>query len=138
VPFDPGPDLVLEDLPIGALQFTMEVQSVLLELDDNKDAGPNGIPPLILKNCASVFTRPLFLLFNRSLSKCVFPVRWKLSYVPLIFKMSRRNNVEDYRGAGYIIYLQSRIVLNFIFFGFFSFRIGLKNYVGRLEEFDIC
>jgi hypothetical protein len=70
VPFDSG----LDNPPFGALQFTVdEVQSVLLELDASKGAGPDGIPPLILKNCASAFTRQLFLLFNRSLSTCVFP-----------------------------------------------------------------
>jgi hypothetical protein len=41
VPSDPGPDLEQDDPPFGALQFTVdEVQSVLLELDDNKGAAP--------------------------------------------------------------------------------------------------
>jgi hypothetical protein len=65
---------VQDDPPFGALQFTVdEVQSVLLGLDINKGAGPDGIPPLILKNCASALARQLFLLFNRYLSTCVFP-----------------------------------------------------------------
>jgi hypothetical protein len=38
----------------------------------------------------------LSLLFNISLSTCVFPDRCKLSYVTSIFKKGRRNNVEDY------------------------------------------
>jgi hypothetical protein len=68
--------------PVGALLLTVdEVQSILLELDVSNGAGPDGVPPLILKNCASDFVRPLSLLFNRSLSTCVFPDRWKLSYV---------------------------------------------------------
>jgi hypothetical protein len=97
------PDLVQGDPPFGALQFILdEVQSVLLELDVSKGAGPDGIPPLFLKNCASDFARPLSLLFNRSIPICVFPDRWKLSYETPIFKKSRRNIVEDYRG-GYII-----------------------------------
>jgi hypothetical protein len=29
----------------------------------------------------------------------VFPDRWKVSFVTPIFKKSRRNNVEDYRGV---------------------------------------
>jgi hypothetical protein len=99
VPFDAGLELVQDDPPFGDLQFTVdEVQSVLLELDISKGAGPDGIPPLILKNCASAFARPLSLLFNRSLSTCVFPDMWILSYVTPIFKEGRRNNVEDYRG----------------------------------------
>jgi hypothetical protein len=39
VPSDPGQDLVQDDPPFGALQFTVdEVQSVLLELDACKGA----------------------------------------------------------------------------------------------------
>jgi hypothetical protein len=57
MPSDPGPDLVQDDPFFGALQFTVdEVQSVLLELDFSKGAGPDGIPPIILKNCAPTFS----------------------------------------------------------------------------------
>jgi hypothetical protein len=51
-----------------------------------KGAGPIGIPPLILKNCASAFARSLSLLFNESLSTSTFSDRWKFSYVTPIFK----------------------------------------------------
>jgi hypothetical protein len=96
----PSEDLVQGDPLFGALQFTLdEVQSVLLELDVIKGVGPDGIPPLTLKNCASAFARPRSLLFNRSLSTCVFLDRWKLSYMTPIFKKGRRINVEDYRGV---------------------------------------
>jgi hypothetical protein len=41
VPSDPGTELVQDDPPFGALQFTVdEVQYVLLELDVSKIAGP--------------------------------------------------------------------------------------------------
>jgi hypothetical protein len=60
VPSDPEPDLVQNNPPFGALRFTLdEVQSVLLELDVSKGAGLNGIPLLILKNCASAFACPI-------------------------------------------------------------------------------
>jgi hypothetical protein len=58
---------------------------------------PNGVPPLILKNCASAFALPLCLLFNRSLASCVFPDRWELSFVTPIFKSGKRNDVSNYR-----------------------------------------
>jgi Reverse transcriptase (RNA-dependent DNA polymerase)/Endonuclease-reverse transcriptase len=112
MPSDPGPDVVQNDSPFGALQFTVdEVLSVLQDLDVNKGAGPDGIPPLILKNCASAFAVPLSLLFNRSLSTCVFPDRWKLSYVTPIFKKGRRNNVEDYRGVAILSAIPKRFEL---------------------------
>jgi hypothetical protein len=91
VPSDPGPDLVQDDPPIGALQFTVdEVQGVLLELDVSKGTGPDGLPPLILKKCASAFARPLSLLFNKTLP--TFPTGGNFP-----------NNVEDLWWGGYII-----------------------------------
>jgi hypothetical protein len=65
VPSDLGSDLVQDDPHFGAFQFTVDgVQSVLLELDVSKSAGPDGIPPLILKNSALAFAQSLSLLFN--------------------------------------------------------------------------
>jgi hypothetical protein len=53
VPSDPGPDYVSDEPPFGSLQFTVsEVLNALLDLDSNKGSGPDGVPPLILKNCA--------------------------------------------------------------------------------------
>jgi hypothetical protein len=54
--------LVFDDPLFGALQFTLdEVESVLQDLDVNKGSGPDGIPPIILKNCASAFAKLLSL-----------------------------------------------------------------------------
>jgi hypothetical protein len=93
---DPGSEYVPDDPPFGALQFTSdEVERILQDLDVNKGSGPDGIPPIILKNCASAFAKPLSLFFNRSMAWSVFPDRWKVSYVTPIFKKFRRNNVED-------------------------------------------
>jgi hypothetical protein len=95
---DPGPDLVQDDRPFGVLQFTVDkVQSVLLELEVSKGAGHDGIPPLILKNCASTFEHPLSLIFNRSLLTYVFPNRCKLSYVTILSAIPKRSELLVYR-----------------------------------------
>jgi hypothetical protein len=75
------------------------VESVLQDLDVNKGSGLESIPPIILKNCASAFVKPLSLLFNMSMATSDFSYRWKVSYVTPIFKKGRRNNVENYRGV---------------------------------------
>jgi hypothetical protein len=99
VPSHSGPGDVSDEPPFGLLQFTvLEVLNALLDLDTIKGPGPDGVPPLILKSCVSAFALPLCLLFNRSLASCVFPDRWKLSFVVPIFKSGKRNDVSNYRG----------------------------------------
>jgi hypothetical protein len=63
VPSDPGPDDVSDEPLFGSLQFT-EVLNAKLDLDSSKGPGPDGIPPLILKNCALAFALPLSLLLG--------------------------------------------------------------------------
>jgi hypothetical protein len=87
VPSNPGPDLVNDELPFGSLQFTVSlIENELLELDSSKGPGPDGVPPLILKNGASGFVLPLLMIFNGSLATCIFSNIWKLSFVTSIFK----------------------------------------------------
>jgi hypothetical protein len=81
----------------------------LQDLDVNKVFGPDGIPPIILKNYASV--KPLSLLFNRYMVYGIFSDRWKVSYVTPIFKKGRRNNVEDYRGVAILSAIPKRFNL---------------------------
>jgi hypothetical protein len=70
----------------GSLQFTvLEILNALLDLESNKCPGP-------------AFALSLCLLFNRSLGSCVFPDRWKLPFVTLIFQSRNRNDVSNYRG----------------------------------------
>jgi hypothetical protein len=76
VPSDPGPEHVPDDPPFDALQFTSnEFESVLQDLDVNTGSGPDGIPPIVLKNCASASAKPLSLLLNRSMATGIFPDR---------------------------------------------------------------
>jgi hypothetical protein len=84
------------------------------------------------------------LFFNRSLSTCVFPDRWKLLHVTPIFKKSRRNNVEDYRGVAILSAIPKRFELlvcrtmyedlkNLIFVSQHSFRKNRSTVTNLLE-----
>ena len=54
--------------------------------------------PLLIKNCAFSLARPLWLIFNKSLSSGVFPKSWKTSFVVPIFKNNGDvGDVENYR-----------------------------------------
>jgi hypothetical protein len=95
---------------LGALHFISdEVKSFLQDLCVKKSSGPDGIPLIILKNCASAFAKPI--PFNRSLATSIISDRRKVLYVTPIFKKSRRNNVEDYRGVAILTAIRKRFEL---------------------------
>jgi hypothetical protein len=103
-----------------------EVESILQDLDANRSSGSDGIPPILLKNCASAFAKPLSLLFNRSMATSVFPDRWKVSYVTPIFKKGRRNNVEDYGGVTILSAIPKRFEL-LVYRGMYNNLKNLKS-----------
>jgi hypothetical protein len=90
----------------------LQMKHVLQDFDFNKGSGPNCIPPIILKNCASAFAKPLSLLFTRSMATSVFPNRRKVSYVTPILKEGRRNNVDNYRGVAILTAISKRLLVS--------------------------
>ena len=69
----------------------------LMKIDTTKGTGPDGIHPLLLKNCAAQLCVPLSIIFNESLTLGIFPDQWKSYSVNPIFKKGSRSNVENYR-----------------------------------------
>lgn len=74
-----------------------EVYERLRELKDDSSSGPDGIPPIVLKNCAFSLTIPLTVLFHISLQSGTFPSAWKISYIKPIFKSGDKNQASNYR-----------------------------------------
>ena len=73
------------------------VQQELMSINVKKGVGPDGIHPLVLRNCAHQLAAPLTELFNKSLSIGQFPDQWKRSSVSPVFKKGARSNVRNYR-----------------------------------------
>ena len=73
------------------------VKKVLLGLNVNKSAGPDGISAQVLKKCASTLARPLRNLFYRSYSSGVFPSAWKVAQVQPVPKKGESSNPANYR-----------------------------------------
>jgi hypothetical protein len=112
MPSETGPKHMPDDPPFRALQFiSVEFESILQDLGVNKGSSPDGIPPIILKNCSSAFAKPLSLLFNRSLVTSVLIDLREVSYVTRIFKKGRRNNCEDYRDVAILFVILKRFKL---------------------------
>jgi hypothetical protein len=66
-------------------------------LDDSKAAGPDQLPPLLIKKCSSVLCRVLNKIFNKSIESGLFPTLWKASFIVPIFKKGDRSDVSNYR-----------------------------------------
>lgn len=85
------------DVPDNFLLDEFFVFDELMKIKTATGAGPDGIHPLILKNCASVLFEPLTLIFNESLRSGVFPEVWKRYSVTPIFKKGARSDITNYR-----------------------------------------
>ena len=80
--------------------FQLDLDFVMTEMtrvNTKKGVGPDGIHPLILKECASTLAKPLTKLLNESLASGIFPEEWKRSSVSPIFKKGARSDIENYR-----------------------------------------
>ena len=74
-----------------------EVLSVLINLDNKKAQGPDGIPARLLTETAFQITPSLCSLFNKSLRSCIHPDDWKLANVVPVHKKGDKAHVENYR-----------------------------------------
>lgn len=69
----------------------------LLSINVKKGAGPDGVSPILIKECANELSLPLCIIFNKSLSEGVFPSEWKKALVVPIYKSGDRTLAESYR-----------------------------------------
>ena len=74
-----------------------DVFFALSGLDPRKAYGPDGVPPIVLKNCASVLAPCLVKLFRLCLSTSTFPSCWKFAHIQPVPKKGDRSNPSNYR-----------------------------------------
>lgn len=74
-----------------------EVIKFFKSLDKSKGAGPDGIPPVFISNCAETLAFPLTRIYNVSLSTGIFPTEWKMAKVVPIHKSGDAELVGNYR-----------------------------------------
>ncbi len=73
-----------------------DVFYALSDINSQKSYGPDGVPPITLKNCASVLTTCLFKLFRLFLSASTFPSCWKYAFAQPVPKTGNRSNPSNY------------------------------------------
>ena len=92
----PSPPASNLSMPIIKIS-SADVFSALSGLNSRKAYGPDGIPPLVLKNCASVLTPCLGKLFRLCLSSGTFPSCWKFALIQPVPKKGDRSQPSNYR-----------------------------------------
>lgn len=73
------------------------MRKTLRNLDVNKASGPDGIPAIVLKNCAPELTPVLTRLFRLSMSTGKVPESWKVANVQPVPKKGSRADPANYR-----------------------------------------
>ena len=76
---------------------TRRVHRVLSKLDVSKAYGSDGIPPRVLRECASELSPVISRLFRLIIKTMTFPKSWKHSLVQPIPKSGYRSNPSNYR-----------------------------------------
>ena len=73
------------------------VREKLLKLHENKAQGPDGIHPMILKQCADILAKPLSPIFKSSYRLGIVPENWKTAIVAPIRKKGSKHEASNYR-----------------------------------------
>ena len=74
-----------------------QMEKEVLQLKPKKSAGPDTIPPKIIKDCSTELTPPLTKLFNNLVVENLFPSELKYANVSPIFKKHDNTKKENYR-----------------------------------------
>ena len=77
--------------------YSKDVISALSELNTKKAYGPDGIPPVALKTCASELAPCLGKLFRLCLSTSTFPSCWKRALIQPVPKKGDPSQPSNYR-----------------------------------------
>ena len=75
---------------------SQDVTDIIKSLKLNKACGFDLITHTLLKESIGVLSLPLSTLFNKSLSVCRFPEKWKLTNVTSIYKSKDSNIMNNY------------------------------------------
>ena len=74
-----------------------KITDLLENLNPNKAAGPDGIPPRILKELATELSSVIHRLFQLSIDSAYIPDDWKLAHITPLFKKGSKCDPGNYR-----------------------------------------
>ena len=74
-----------------------EVEKLLKELKPDKSPGPDELHPAFLKELHKELSKPLSIIFTKSLNVRDVPKDWKIANVSAIFKKGKKSLASNYR-----------------------------------------
>ncbi|CAL4102579.1 unnamed protein product, partial [Meganyctiphanes norvegica] len=89
---------MMSETQIGNITITPEmVEKKLEKLNINKSCGPDEIHPHVLQKTAKAMSKPLAIIFQKSLDEGICPEEWKCANVTPIHKKGDRTEPSNYR-----------------------------------------
>ena len=107
----PVPDISSPDPDITVTED--DIKEAISEISPDSAAGPDGIPAILLKNCADILCVPLQLLWSESMETGCVPSFYKVGYVTPLFKKGSRAEPGNYRPVtltSHVIKIFERVV----------------------------
>ena len=74
-----------------------ELKSKIMKMKSKKAAGPDDIPPNMIKQTVNEIVQPLEIIFNDSFNSAVYPDHFKLARVIPLHKKSEKTILSNYR-----------------------------------------
>ena len=88
-------DKFLEDVEVTKER----VKNLIDRMRENSAAGPDGLPPIILKILRDEISEPLAILFRRSIDDGRIPDEWRDAHITAIHKKGSKSEPGNYRGV---------------------------------------
>ena len=86
------------DTPLDHIQVQPEeVDKLLQGLNVTKSMGPDNMHPFMLKSLGKTVSKPVTLIFQKSLNEGRVPCDWKCAKITPLFKKGKKSVVNNYR-----------------------------------------
>ena len=84
---------------IGKVRYNCitDIEDIIATLDVIKAVGQDLISHRVLKNVRFTISKPLCILFNKSLDEGIFPSKWKTALVMPLYKKGDKHCSGNYR-----------------------------------------
>ena len=91
-------DEVNGEKPGNGVKFDVDiVAGKLKKLQPGKSPGPDGIHPMLLKNCTDEIAKSLSVIFKWSYEQGELPGEWKQAHITSIYKKGDKSEAGNYR-----------------------------------------